>query len=674
MLAQGSEGIRALGAEAEKLGLVIGTKDVEANEQYKASIHLLKAEMEAVTVTVGREVLPAFAALISTAVGFLEAMGKSDNWKWYDYLTAGTSRIVKFGAQWRVSTDEVRAKVEELAKSLSKFGGEGDSPLVQGAKEAKGEWQGLSDVLEKVRERTEDLSSVDQKTTKELEQTQFGIDKLVAKYRELSAAGKLSKEDAASQAAALAQMPAAMSALMTHYIEEINRKNDQAGEDLVGRTAAQAEQTYAAKSAAWEREIDLMAEGLGREQALQGGNEDKLFALWVAGRDKLRREQDAAVQSAGEDLDARLGQQREKTYAEQVAAWDREIQTLTEKLQKEEALKGANADKLADLDRAGWDKIDRDKTAAYTVELGKLSTHLASMLTAQMSQADKLRVVYERDLQAYSDVELKKALLTANGPAQQLAIEQHFAQLRKQLLTGYQADLQALTNSQGWQGVFGGKFASMIKGNEALLKEWQTSSNQSSMLMRVTMEGLKETAQQTFDSFATGMASSTIAAFIHSKSIKEAMKAEAESVLENLSTQAAAYAIYCLALGFQRQSEYSPMSASQAFTAAAIWGSIATVSAVAGRAVAGPAAGASGGAGTAAGGQAGGASTGSAAAAGASAGAGGPGGPHVTVNVWGHVVGVSGVSQLAGMLNDAVLNSDVQLTATNTKTGAQVVR
>src|ERR1039457_7053095 len=128
-------------AEAEKLGLVIGTKDVEANEQYKASIHLLKAEMEAVTVTVGREVLPAFAALISTAVGFLEAMGKSDNWKWYDYLTAGTSRIVKFGAQWRVSTDEVRAKVEELAKSLSKFGGEGDSPLAQGAKEAKGEGQ-----------------------------------------------------------------------------------------------------------------------------------------------------------------------------------------------------------------------------------------------------------------------------------------------------------------------------------------------------------------------------------------------------------------------------------------------------------------------------------------------------------------------------------------------------
>jgi hypothetical protein len=675
MLSQGSEGIRALGLEAEKLGLVIGTKDVEANEQYKASIHLLKAEMEAVTVTVGREVLPAFAALISTAVGFLEAMGKSDNWKWYDYLTAGTSRIVKFGAQWRVSTDEVRAKVEELAKSLSKFGGEGDSPLAQGAKEAKGEWQGLSDVLEKVRERALDLSSVDEKTTKELEQTQFGIDKLVAKYRELSAAGKLTKEDAATQAAALAQMPAAMSALMTHYIDEINRKNDQAGEDLVGRTAAQAEQTYAVKAAAWEREIDLLAEKLGREQALQGGNEDKLFALWVAGRDKLRREQDAAVQSAGEDLDARLGQQREKTYAEQVAAWDREIQKLTEKLQKEGALKGANADKLAELDRAGRDKIDRDKTAAYTAEMGKLSTHMASMLTAQMSQADKLRVVYERDLQAYSDVELKKEQArTANGPEQQLAIEQHFAQLRKQLLTGYQADLQALTNSQGWQGVFGGKFGELLRGNETLMKQWATSANQSSMLMKVSLEGLEETGRKTFESLAQGMGGNIASAIVHSKSIKEAMKAELESTLENLAAQSITYAIYSTALGFTRLAQYDATGATQAFTAAAIWGSVGAASAVAGRAMAGPAAGASGGAGTAAGGQVGGASTGSAAAAGSSAGAGGPGGPHVTVNVWGHVVGVSGVSQLASMLNDAVLNSDVQLTSTNTKTGAQVVR
>jgi uncharacterized protein (DUF927 family) len=46
----------------------------------------------------------------------------------------------------------------------------------------------------------------------------------------------------------------------------------------------------------------------------------------------------------------------------------------------------------------------------------------------------------------------------------------------------------------------------------------------------------------------------------------------------------------------------------------------------------------------------------------------------VTVNVWGHVVGTSGISELASMMNDAVLNQDVTLTATNTKTGAVVTR
>jgi hypothetical protein len=47
-------------------------------------------------------------------------------------------------------------------------------------------------------------------------------------------------------------------------------------------------------------------------------------------------------------------------------------------------------------------------------------------------------------------------------------------------------------------------------------------------------------------------------------------------------------------------------------------------------------------------------------------------GPHITVNVYGHVVGTSGVAEFAGMLNDAVLNQGVTLTATNTTTGRQI--
>src|ERR1019366_5421934 len=110
---------------------------------------------------------------------------------------------------WAANLASMKVAADGLAESMGKIGKKqlepppDDAPKIAKTREA---WLGLSDILERVRERAQDLSSVDQKTTKELEQTQFGIDKVVAKYRELSAAGKLSKEDAASQAAALAPM------------------------------------------------------------------------------------------------------------------------------------------------------------------------------------------------------------------------------------------------------------------------------------------------------------------------------------------------------------------------------------------------------------------------------------------------------------------------------------
>jgi hypothetical protein len=47
-----------------------------------------------------------------------------------------------------------------------------------------------------------------------------------------------------------------------------------------------------------------------------------------------------------------------------------------------------------------------------------------------------------------------------------------------------------------------------------------------------------------------------------------------------------------------------------------------------------------------------------------------PAEPKVTVNV-AHVLGVGGAEGLVAALNDAVRNKDVQLTATNTKTGSR---
>jgi hypothetical protein len=127
-------------------------------------------------------------------------------------------------------------------------------------------------------------------------------------------------------------------------------------------------------------------------------------------------------------------------------------------------------------------------------------------------------------------------------------------------------------------------------------------------------------------------------------------------------------AIYATGYGFLLLAEHDYPGAAAAFESAAIFGTVGAGAAIAGRAVAPKQGSASTGAAGAAGTSQG-PSTGSTVAA-----PGGANGTHVTVNVWGHVVGTSGVSELCDMLNDAVLNQDKTLTATNTKTGVQVVR
>jgi hypothetical protein len=120
-------------------------------------------------------------------------------------------------------------------------------------------------------------------------------------------------------------------------------------------------------------------------------------------------------------------------------------------------------------------------------------------------------------------------------------------------------------------------------------------------------------------------------------------------------------------LGFTRLAQHDYPAATQAFTAAGIWAGVGGAAAIAGRAIA-PSQ-----------------SSGSAGAAGSSAGDGGAGsasvgassGQAVTavhVYVQGHVVGWTNIDELTAAINDAVLNRDTYLTATNTKTGVQVVR
>lgn len=663
LLSQGSEKIREMGAEAEQLGLVIGTKDVEANERYKASIHLIKAEIEAFVVTIGRDVLPVMTKALAGMMGFILGIR--------DALKEGNWSPINIAVHGAAEAGILQQKIEELAKSLAKFGDEAGTPLADTAEKAKEEWSGLSDILQKVRERTEEITSLDDKTAKEYGQLTFELGKVQKKFEDLKKAGKLDPKDAQEQQAALSQMNAAMAALLGHYMDEIARKNKEAGEELARETAAQQKDTFEGKLAAWDDYILKLAQKLAKEKADTSANVDALEKLWKAGYEKIGREKAEADEAAQAELDKRAAQYSARTLKQQHDALDEDMNQLWVSYSRKNELTTENEAKIAAIRAAGHAKIDADNKAAVDAEMARLGEQAARIEGEWQTAEQRVAAQYQADVAKFSTAEEKKSLTLATSEAQRAAIRAQFQAIRDDLYRKEQNELQALKNSQGWRGVFGSEFAQMIRGDADLSREWAQSLNQSHMLVRASLEGLKEAGQQTFEHLAQGMGSNIANARVYKKSIGEAMKAAAASTLESLAAESITYAIYSTALGFLRLAQHDYEGAGNAFASAAIWGSVGAAAAVAGRAIA-----------PAQGGQAG--STGAGAGQTIPAGAGtapgdsgagaGQSSPHVTVNVWGHIFGVSGIQEVASALNDAVLNKDVTLTATNTKNGVRVTK
>jgi hypothetical protein len=306
---------------------------------------------------------------------------------------------------------------------------------------------------------------------------------------------------------------------------------------------------------------------------------------------------------------------------------------------------------------------------AWARESLRTEEFLDRILRANETSGERLEHEYQLDLDRYSEVEESKAAAALRGTEHEEEVHQQFARIRSALLTQYQNDLTALANSQGWQGVFGSKFAALLKGDEGALRDWAISTNQSLLLVQYSLTALDEMGRQAFQHFAQGMAGNIASAIVYSKSIGEAMRAALAATLESLASEAMVQSIYAMAMGFLDLAEGDFAGAEAAFTAAAIFGTVGGASAIAGRTAAGDS---SSGAGSAQGR----AGAGSSAQPGAqtptstslSQGAG------VHVYVQGNLVGWNNIDELTQAINDAVLNRDVTLTATNTTSGVQVVK
>jgi hypothetical protein len=407
---------------------------------------------------------------------------------------------------------------------------------------------------------------------------------------------------------------------------------------------------------------------------LPGAIEEYALNKWleIMGKEVAADEaKNAAIVEAGKSLADKIAEQTDMTYERQVAGVHKEIDTMRAEMVTKGALTAANETLLGDFEQARINRIGRLQTDAFLKEMEAAQQHLGKILEANMTAEDKLKLQYEMDVQAYGAAQLAKAKI-GQGPGEQKALEDQYALNIDALTKRLSTDLQVLYNSQGWQGVFGDKFTEMLKNNPALMKQWQSSTNQSLLLVQASLESMKEMSQKAFESMATGMGGGIANALVYSKSIGQAMRAATTATLESIAAQAATQAIYSTAWGFYDLAVGNYPGADAAFEAAALFGAVTLAAGVAGRAIA-PASGGGTGGGAGAGGGGRNPSASYGGSGGGSGGGqgqmGGQGGGYVQINIAGHVIGTSGIEEIAGMLSDAVQNRDVRLVATQARQG-----
>lgn len=326
------------------------------------------------------------------------------------------------------------------------------------------------------------------------------------------------------------------------------------------------------------------------------------------------------------------------------------------------------AAELETAEREERERIEAERAAAFLSELQMLQREQEAILFWRMTTQERINYIYWQDLARYSEVEEAKTLALAANEAERDAIRQQYELNRQAATDRYRADLNALHNSQGWQGLFGDQFARDIRNNEQLMREWAESANQSLLMVRVAVTGTRDILQAGFATFATGLAANVSQAIIYSRSIGEAFRAATAAALQQIAAEAAVRAIYSAAIGFIRLAMGDVAGAAAAFKAAALFGAVSGAAMAGGRALAPRSESVGAVTGSSAGGQS------SGRAADASGGSGGSGGTTVSVIVNGPVLGLSGVEQLAEIINEAVVGRDVRLIATQVKQGGQVVR
>lgn len=512
----------------------------------------------------------------------------------------------------------INAALESQKKIIADLAAKGTKELIPKSKDiqqAVSDFSALSTLLEQIQGKTSAFGNDADKAVEQITKLQREAQAAADKFVELQKVGKLTADDAKREASALADIPDAILALTNALTDQITAK-----------------------------------------------------------RKELADKQNAAILAAADSLREKLNAQREKGWQEELAAFELEMTKLRDHLSQKGQLTTANEALLDEVLKDGINKRQKAQGDAWAKELLTLQGHLASMVTANLTSAQKILFQYDQDLVKFSQIEELKSQKLASSEAERLTIAQLYELNRKALYTKEQNDLNALANSKGWQAVLGNEFGSLLKNDEAAWKQWSESSDQATQMVKLSLVALNQEAETAFTGFEKGMASSITQAVVYSTSIGQAMQKATAAALESLASQALSQAIFTTALGFERLAQYDTAGAQAAFESAAMFGLLAGGSAVAGRAIAGPQSS------TGSGGSAPGTGPGSTPSnqptltpLGASMSQANNSG-YVRININGSVIGASGIDELASMINDAVQNRDVRFIASNVKNATPVTR
>jgi hypothetical protein len=601
-LSKGSEYLKENAEEAKKLGLILGNEDVMAARDFKLAQKALQEQTEAVSVALGKNTQGMRTWWAEVEITIAKMATRQGNYTSWNPFQNWIDTYRQAAAELKIE----RMKAEAAGDEDDKPEADDTSSSASVAKKTE-DFRGLSTVLESLQTKLAANGNEWERVVVEASHYYYEINKATEELKKLQAQGSITPEAAGRETEVLARLP-----------QMITRLQDEAYSKMI-------------------------------EQQVIAGEKQTEVA------DNVHRE-----------LLDKLNVYDAEDFNSQRAKWLKEQDAYKASLEAKTKLTEDEYKMLAQITADGLSKINKAQITAFSKELSTLTQHLEADLAATMTGEERLRMEYEKSAEQYGQTQEQKALKTAQTEAEAATIREFYARIQTQLLQKYQQDLNALKNSQGWEGIFGSKFAEDLRNNQQLLHNWSTASNQSLLMVQVSLENLKEMGQKAFQGLAQGMGGAIADSLVYSKSITKAMEAALESTLESIASQCITYALYSTGLGFLRLAQYDSAGAASAFEAAAIFGTVGAVAAVAGRAMA-PAQGAG------ASGSGGGGAAGGAGAAGTSASGSGGGGtqqqPYVQVNVQGHVIGPNSGQMLADIINQAVYNNDTTLYASHNAAG-----